>query len=150
MDAMMTNDILNNLRYRRITLGKTCTKVGIQAGHCGSWLSQVENGSIQKVKEKDLEKICQALDTNLEEMSKHRDLITRITKKEAAFGVRNLEKIRKRHKKTVEEFNRQLGLCDGRLRQVLRGYNQFGVLTWLKIADKLDMSLATLIGRDSK
>lgn len=62
--------------------------------------------------------------------------------------MKNLEKIRKHKGLTVPELNIRLGLGRGRLQRAINGYGEFGIKTWLLIADALNMDLKVLIGRE--
>jgi len=48
----------------------------------------------------------------------------------------------------VPELNIRLGLGRGRLQRAINGYGEFGIKTWLLIADALNMDLKVLIGRE--
>ena len=73
-----------------------------------------------------------------------------VTSAEADFGIENLDKIRERRKMSDYQFSKFLGIFPGRFNQVKNGYDRFGIKSWWKISEVLDIPLATLIGRDEQ
>lgn len=151
MDAEMMETIRQNVRYQRIRQNINSEKMSIRLGHSKTWIAQFERGRIITLSEKDLAAITKLLGVRLRDLIKPiPGLIMEVTPEEAEFGIKNLDKIRERRKKSDYQFSKDLGIFPGRFNQVKNGYAQFGIKSWWKISEVLDISLATLIGRDAK
>lgn len=151
MDAEMMETIRQNVRYQQIRQNINSEKMSTQLGHSKTWIAQFERGRIITLSEKDLAAITKLLGVKLRDLIKPIPvLIMDVSPEEADFGIKNLDKIRERRKMSDYQFSKFLGISPGRFNQVKNGYAKFGIKSWWKIADVLDMSLATLIGRNAK
>lgn len=110
----------------------------------------MEQGSIKSIPDDDLLEIARVLGMKLRDLIKPiPEAIMAVSRDEAAFGLQNLEKLRKKKRLTVPQFNDRLGLSKGHLHRVLAGYNRFGIKAWWQISKALGIPLGTLIGRDN-
>lgn len=151
MDAEMMDNLRDSIRYWRLQKGISVMTISLAVGRSPGWLTQVEQGSIKTVPDEDLIEISRVLGMKLRDLIKPApEAIMAVSREEAEFGVRNLEKLRKRWGLTVPQMNTRLGLSKGHLHRVLAGYTQFGIRTWWKISKALGISLGTLIGRDEQ
>lgn len=149
MDAEMMDNIRANIRYYRIMKGISVATISLGVGRSSGWLTQVEQGAIKTVPDEDLIEISRVLGIKLRDLIKPApEAIMAVSRKEAEFGVRNLEKLRKRWGLTVPQMNARMGLSKGHLHRVLAGYTQFGIRTWWQISKALGLPLGTLIGRE--
>lgn len=151
MDAEMMETIRQNVRYQRIRQNIKSETMSTQLGHSKTWIAQFERGRIITLSKKDLEAITKLLRVRLRDLIKPiPGLIMDVTSAEADFGIENLDKIRERRKMSDYQFSKFLGIFPGRFKQVKNGYARFGIKSWWKISEVLDIPLATLIGRDEQ
>lgn len=151
MDAEMMDNIRKNIRYYRIMKGISVATISLGVGRSSGWLTQVEQGAIKTVPDDVLIEIAGILGLKLRDLVKPApEVVMNVSREEAEFGLRNLEKLRKHWKLTVPQLNKRLGLSKGHLHRVLAGYTQFGIRTWWKISKALGIPLGTLIGRDEQ
>ncbi|WP_337543548.1 MULTISPECIES: helix-turn-helix transcriptional regulator [Acidaminococcus] len=150
MDAEMMETIIASIRYWRLQKGISVRTISLAVGRSPGWLTQVEQGSIKSIPDDDLLEIARVLGMKLRDLIKPiPEAIMAVSRDEAAFGLQNLEKLRKKKRLTVPQFNDRLGLSKGHLHRVLAGYNRFGIKAWWQISKALGIPLGTLIGRDN-
>lgn len=150
MDAEMMDNTISSIRYWRLQKGISAMTISLAVGRSPGWLTQVEQGYIKSIPDDDLLEIARVLGMKLRDLIKPvPETIMAVSREEADFGLQNLEKLRKKKRLTVPQFNDRLGLSKGHLHSALAGYNQFGIKSWWKIAKALRIPLATLIGRDN-
>lgn len=148
MDAEMIENIRANVRYYRIVKGISGRQLSAAIGLSPTWICCFESGLIRESTPENLQLLAKALGKKLSDLIKPpKAVIQTISPKEAEQGLQNLEWIRKRKGLSVRQFEQNLGLSEGHLAKVLKGYRRFSIGTWWKIAEALDMDLKTLIWR---
>lgn len=149
MDADLMENVRQNEKFYRMKAEVSAKQIGEITGHCESWIIMFEHGAIKTLGEQDIKKITKALGIRIKDLLQPAGSpVLSVTDAERRRGMENLEKIRKHKGLTVSEFNARLGLYRGRLQKALNGYGDFGVKTWLYIADVLHMDVKILIGRE--
>ena len=148
MDAEMIENIRSNVKYYRIVKGISGRQLSTAIGLSPTWIHCFETRIIRESTPENLQLLAKALGKKLSDLIKPpKVVIQAISPEEAERGLQNLERIRKQKRRPVQQFEMDIGLCEGHLYKALAGRRKFTIETWWKVAEALDMDLKALIGR---
>lgn len=150
MDPEDWKNFRDNMRYHRLKQGISIAAMGRIVGHSPGWVSATETGAyIRWPNTEELLAVSKALGLTMRQMIQPvpKGTVLYVSPYEADRGLENLEAIRKHKGLSKSRFAVLLDITDSQYTNVSNGYNGFGIKTWWKIADALDMDLNILIGR---
>lgn len=150
MDAEDWKNCRQNMRLWRLKKNISTSAMGKAVGHTPGWVSAIESGAyVRWPNAEEMRAVSKVLGLTLRQMIQPvpKGTVLYVTPYEADRGLENLEAIRKHKGLSKSRFAVLLDITDSQYTNVSNGYNGFGIKTWWKIADALDMDLNILIGR---
>lgn len=150
MDNADWKNFRQNMRLWRLKKGISTSAMGKAVGHTPGWVSAIEAGAyVRWPNTEEMLAVSKVLGLTLRQMIQPvpKGTVLYVSPYEADRGLENLEAIRKHKGLSKSRFAVLLDITDSQYTNVSNGYNGFGIKTWWKIADALDMDLNVLIGR---
>ena len=150
MDANDWKNFRNNMRLYRLKKNISTAAMGRAVGHTPGWVSAVESDAyVRWPSSEEMRAVSKVLGLALRQMIQPvpKGTVLYVSPYEADRGLENLEAIRKHKGLSKTSFAILIDVTDSQYSNVSNGYSSFGIKTWWKIADALDMDLNVLIGR---
>jgi transcriptional regulator with XRE-family HTH domain len=150
MDAEDWKNFRDNMRLWRLRKNISTSAMGKAVGHTPGWVSAIESGAyVRWPNAEEMLAVSKVLGLTLRQMIQPvpKGTVLYVSPYEADRGLENLEAIRKHKGLSKTSFAILIDVTDSQYSNVSNGYSSFGIKTWWKIADALDMDLNVLIGR---